>query len=326
MQILTHPYVPATVGRTIEGLQKLADKGGMPPCEGPRNPHWLGSALRWCQRNELTSDEARLLVEARLTRPAQPGEIERMASKVYSTDIEAQPRATRWPPRDDERLETLWREHPARVAEVIAASPIPVSQLPIPPINILGWLHAPGALIYLSHRKAVVGETKTLAEWQMDTGDISKWAMCVPNAMSKRVGTNGEGATSVRCRDTSCGFDGMLYAVAEPDFDDTVPLVQAGVNAQDLCASVILHRIPRERIVMIVDSAGKSLHAWLNVAGFSKSQREGFFQTGCLYGVDPAGRLPEQQFRLPNGTRWIQTNGGEAAAIQQVLYFNPQAL
>jgi len=150
--------------------------------------------------------------------------------------------------------------------------------------------------------------------------------MCVPNAMSKRVGVNQEGSRSVRCRDTSCGCDSMRYAVAEPDFDADVPLVREGLDPQHLSASVILNRIPRERIVMVVDSAGKSLHAWLNIKGLSKSQRDGFFQAGCVYGVDPAGRLPEQQFRLPNGTRHLQTDGGNTTAVQQVLYFNPKAL
>jgi len=298
----------------------------MPPCVGPRNPYWLGSALRWCKRNGLTIEEACHLVEAKLTRPAQPGEIERMASKVFSTDITVLPRSTFWPPRDDAKLEALWREHPATSADVVAASPIPISLQVIHPLDVLGLLHPKDALLYLSPQKEVTGEIKSIGEWRTDPGDIAGWSMCVPNAMSKRVGLNQEGSTSVRCRDTSCGYDGMRYAVAEPDFDADVPLVQAGVPPQHLSASVVLNRIPRERIVMVVDSGGKSLHAWLNVNGLTKSQRDGFFQRGCTYGVDPAGRLPEQQFRLPNGTRHIQTDGGDTVAVQRVLFFNPSAL
>jgi len=249
-----------------------------------------------------------------------------MAGKVYSTDISALPRSTYWPHRDDTKLEKLWREHPATPANVVIASPIPIAEQVFYPLDILALLHPEDALLYLSPRKEITGEIKTLAEWRVDHSDIACWAMCVPNAMSKRIGVNQEGSPSVRCRDTSCGFDGMRYAVAEPDFDADVPLVQAGVPPQHLSASVVLNRIPRERIVMVVDSGGKSLHAWLNVNGLTKSQRDGFFQRGCTYGVDPAGRLPEQQFRLPNGTRHIQTDGGDTLAVQRVLFFNPSAL
>jgi len=312
--------------RPLDELKNLADAWHMPPCEGPRNPHWLGSALRWCQQNDLTVEEACILVEAKLTRAAQPGEIERMAGKVYSTEVSTSPKSTFWPPRDDTKLERLWREHPATLADVMAASSIAMGGRADHPLAVLGWLHPAKTLIYLSPLKEKTGEIKPLAEWTADCRDITGWSMCVPNAMSKPVGINLEGRSSVRCRDTSCGFDAMRYAVAEPDFGSEVPLVQAGVNPQALSASVILHRIPRERIVMVVYSAGKSLHAWLNVKGLSQSQREGFFQAGRVYGIDPAGRLPEQQFRLPNGTRFIQAGCGVVAVRQQVLYFNPRAL
>jgi len=37
----------ASVSRSLDELNNLADTWRMPPSEGPRNPHWLGSALRW---------------------------------------------------------------------------------------------------------------------------------------------------------------------------------------------------------------------------------------------------------------------------------------
>ena len=326
MQNISKSEENTSISRSLDELKNLADTWHMPPCEGPRNPHWLGSALRWCQQNDLTIAEACILVEDGLTRPAQPGEMERMATKVYRTDVSALPRSTFLPPRGDGTLEELWREHPATPADVMSASPVAMSKRVDHPLDILGWLHPAEFLIYLAPRKEVTGESKTLAEWRNYQGDIASWSMCVPNRMSKRVGLNQDGKSSIRCRDTSCGFEGMKYAVAEPDFDADVPLVQAGVNPQHLSASVILHRIPRDRIVIVVDSGGKSLHAWLNVTVFSKSEREGFFQAGCVYGIDPAGRLPEQQFRLPNGTRHIPAGGGVGAVRQQVLYFNPSAL
>lgn len=298
----------------------------MPPCEGPRNPRWLGSALRWCQRNDLTVVEACILVKAKLTRTAHSGEVERMAAKVYSTDLSALPQAPYWPPRDDTKLAELWRDHPATLADVMTASPVVMAGRADHPLDILGWLHTAESLIYLAPQKEVIGESRTLLEWRNYPGDISQWSMCVPNAMSKRIGFNQDGQSSLRCRDASCGYDGMRFSVAETDYDADVPLVQAGVNPQALSASVILNRIPCERIIMVVDSGGKSLHAWLNVTGYSKSERDGFFQGGRAYGIDPAGRLPEQQFRLPNGTRYIPADGGVVAVRQQVLYLNPSAL
>lgn len=249
-----------------------------------------------------------------------------MAGKVYSTDGETLPRPLYSPPRDDAKLLALWAKRGKTVADVVAASPAPMSGRYDHVLDVLSWLHPQDALLYLSPRKEATGQIQTLAEWRNGAEDVSNWPMCVPNAMSKRIGVNKEGRNSVRCRDTSGGFEGMKYAVAEPDFGPEVPLIQAGLDPRDLSATVILNCIPRDTIVMVVNSGGKSLHAWLNVTGFTRVQREGFFQAGRIYGIDPAGRMPEQQFRLPNGNRRVQSAGGETLVCQQVLYFNPQAL
>ena len=73
-----------------------------------------------------------------------------------------------------------------------------------------------------------------------------------------------------------------------------------------------------DKLRMVVRSGGKSLHAWMDVHGMNAEELESLFRSLAPLGVDPRGRLPEQQFRLPNGYR------REKQARQSVIYWNPQ--
>jgi hypothetical protein len=87
-------------------------------------------------------------------------------------------------------------------------------------------------------------------------------------------------------------------------------------------AAIIWHLRSFGRLVMVVDSRGKSLHAWWHCHGEDESPgspMQRFMDYAIRLGADPAGRVLSQYFRMPNGTREKGENKGRR---QDVLYFN----
>jgi hypothetical protein len=78
--------------------------------------------------------------------------------------------------------------------------------------------------------------------------------------------------------------------------------------------------------VAVVDSAGKSLHAWFYVEGATEEQEgtlERFFAYAVSLGVDPRLWTRSQFVRMPNGTRRITGGVQHEPRRQSLLYFHP---
>ena len=137
--------------------------------------------------------------------------------------------------------------------------------------------------------------------------------------MRQRTGKTLDGrADRDRTKENSCDPNHMRFVVVEVDVPADDPLcVSLGRTPHDICASVILSQLDRDKLRMVVMSGGKSLHAWVEVAGMNAASIESFFRSLAPLGVDPRGRLTAQQFRLPNGYR------AEKQARQSVIYWNP---
>lgn len=91
---------------------------------------------------------------------------------------------------------------------------------------------------------------------------------------------------------------------------------------KDQAAAVIWHLAEKAkylRLVMVVDSGGKSLHGWFLVEGVAEEYVLKFFRYAVALGADPATWTRCQWVRMPGGTR---DNGKR----QVVLYFNPKPL
>lgn len=208
----------------------------------------------------------------------------------------------KWPMLNRETLAAFYQKNPATVSDLAGLEGIKPPEHPADILMRL-WRCGPEKLACMSEHPAAKDIIKTLGEWR--TLFVSHHQMVVPNPMT------GE---SARNRRTSCGFDAMRFIVAEPDIPTEVASF-IGARPQDICSSLILHLLPRPRLRMVVSSAGKSLHAWLACEDTTPTNRDAFFRKLAPYGIDRSGRLPEQQFRLPNGTR-----GGRQ---QSVLFFKP---
>ena len=81
---------------------------------------------------------------------------------------------------------------------------------------------------------------------------------------------------------------------------------------------MIIHKLGLQSVRMVVESGGKSLHAWVEAAGRTQEQIEQFYRVWRRFAVDWRGSLPEQQFRLPQGFR------ADKDKVQRVIYWSPE--
>lgn len=75
------------------------------------------------------------------------------------------------------------------------------------------------------------------------------------------------------------------------------------------------------RLIMVVDSGNKSLHAWFSVVGVTKEQLGKFKEEALALGCDPLPlNVPCQWVRMPNGPRKLADG---TLVRQRVIYFDP---
>jgi hypothetical protein len=102
-----------------------------------------------------------------------------------------------------------------------------------------------------------------------------------------------------------------------------VPLIAgwhaAGISIADACMALIMHLAKSAPLVLIVSSAGKSLHAWFRALGRDEAKLYAWMRYAVRLGACYSTWTPSQFVRLPDGTRYP----GERR--QEILYFNPEA-
>jgi hypothetical protein len=132
--------------------------------------------------------------------------------------------------------------------------------------------------------------------------------------MSAKTGRAKDGRLSAHCLDNT---GGRRHLVVEID-DKSI-----SKNHQ---AAIINYLADRAPLVAVVDSAGKSLHAWFCVEGAeeaSGSPLERFFAHAVALGADPRMWTLSQFARMPSGTRRITGGVVHEPRRQSLIYFNP---
>jgi len=136
----------------------------------------------------------------------------------------------------------------------------------------------------------------------------------VPSPMSARVGKTQDGRMSSHTKENT---GSRRFLVVEID-DKTI--------SKDQQAAIINHLASFAPLVAVVDSAGKSLHAWFYCNGATEElggTLERFFAYAVGLGADARLWTRSQFTRMPNGTRRV-TGGAEHEPRRQCLvYFNP---
>ena len=206
--------------------------------------------------------------------------------------------APTWPTRDENRI-----------AEIAAADPNALDKLrKSSPVQISPELHDPECLLerlFPGNPLICVGCSAHeffTAPRDSFKGILDAFQLITPSPMSALTGTRkSDGKPSAHCLSNT---GARAYLVVECDQGN-----------RDTQAAVIRHLATRAPLAMVVDSGGKSLHAWFHCKGQPEERLRGFFRVAVTLGGDPATWTRSQFVRMPLA---IRDNG----KLQAVHFFN----
>jgi hypothetical protein len=142
---------------------------------------------------------------------------------------------------------------------------------------------------------AQIHDCMMLSDW-IATERPGAWELIVPCEQQARTGTTAEGKESTHAL-SNCGE--RRYLVAEFDFPED-RWSEYGINRLDGQSALVLQLAKSHPLVMVVDSKGKSLHAWFKVR---KAEPESMFAEFLRLGACPTTLTKSQFVRMPDGTR-----------------------
>lgn len=304
---------------------------------------WLfNAANRLHDANVPAAEATESLAEAIYAadpRRVDRGEILRTVAKVWQGPVRAN--AGRWPslarpvkPRPMwSRIADIVRNGP-RMADLWEASPVRCDE-DMPDAEAIADMLFPGnPLLCVARHEPADAET---APREAFRGWLGASALIVPSPMKALTGLTQDGRESVRCLENT---GPRRFLVVEFDFKLTPPdklerltgdaledalvvnaMLATSLPSQDLCAALLWHlaTVHCGRLVAVVHSGGKSLHAWFNVQGVTEERLAAWFAVARRLGADPATWCPCQFVRMPEGRR---SNGRP----QHVVYLNPAKL
>jgi hypothetical protein len=167
--------------------------------------------------------------------------------------------------------------------------------------DVLPRLFRPGELVCAGHRS----ETALIRPLEDCLADAHFQQYIVVNPMRTTQGINKGGIPSSRCQSI---VGPRRYLVAE--FDD-----KTKTKAQQ--SKFVTRLAQLAPLVLVVDSGGKSLHAWFRVDGMPLRDQARFFAAACLLGADPSRWDTSGWLRMPGGLRIAD---GSPSIRQRILY------
>jgi hypothetical protein len=185
----------------------------------------------------------------------------------------------------------------------------------------------PEHVLICAGRALACAETRTKQDFY---GDLRWMQFIVPNPMKSMRGQTKLNTPSFRTLDNTSRRRFLVVECDPMAWKDLPSEAKALFGTEwdykrikrDECAAVIwyLSQIaPRFPLVMVVNSSGKSLHAWFFVEGADENEIRDFFRNAVALGADPMTWTPCQFVRMPGGLR-------DTGRRQQVVYFNSHAL
>ncbi len=260
----------------------------------------------------LSMEEAIAQITAAMPRSAMPAtEVEDAVRKAYQGDgwqpgtgekkFEMLPETQRaFITRGKDASEAAWQKR----------SPVPIPQEPSAKDAqvVLGAIWQADEVLYLGDTYGK--EVKTVREWQaeLEAGQPVP-PHVIPNSLKPDGGFTMDGKPSSRCDDAVASF---RYAVAEFD----------GLSKVDQLR--LWWGFESAPIVALIDSGGKSIHAWLRVdcldqAAWERDVEQTLFPRVLIpLGCDPACRNESRLSRMPGHYR------ADKNAWQRLLYLDPK--
>ena len=266
----------------------------------------------------LSEGEAEQRITQAMPRPPRRGEVERAISKAYSTTFTgtgttyAKPMKAKPLPKTREHFIQRGRENGGAEVDWFHRSP---SYLPDPrredALAVLRTLWRPSDLLFVGDRFGKKVEPVRDIIAKIEAGAPVPEHI-IPNPLCGVAVPNPKegGKLSARCDEAVVSF---WYAVCE--MDDLPRDAQLEFWAGFTSAP----------IVALVDSGGKSIHAWLwvdckNREAWARDVRAGLFGRVLIpLGCDPACQNESRLSRMPGHYRT------EKQAWQRLLYLNPEA-
>jgi hypothetical protein len=286
---------------------------------------------------------ARSIFDRYATRPVDDGEIQRQmgnARRVQSWGRISSPtcgqtaRIPRWPSANIVLIEQVVRAG-LSLSQLAANSPVPVTRFDTDNGELLNALF-PGNPLLCCSKFFDSHETRTLSSW----GSLSAFQFIVPSPMSRVWGKTKNDKPSQRCHDNTgprrflviefdfkiisendvCHTNGTTKVASSFEMSRMVArLNEDGFTVHDMCAALIGHIAGYIPPVMVVNSGGKSLHAWFYCADVEESTVRHFMRFAVYLGADSHTWSRCQFVRMPGG---IRDNGTH----QTIVYFNPEKL
>jgi hypothetical protein len=133
-------------------------------------------------------------------------------------------------------------------------------------------------------------------------GLLSQLSFIVPNEAISKTGLTQEGYESEHAKSQ---FPVRKYVVFEFDAE----------RDKDIQASIILWLASKCTLKLVVDSGGKSLHAWFSADGVGEETLLLTYNNLVRLGVDPRTYTGSQFVRMPDGLRNNITR-------QSIIYYN----
>jgi len=148
-------------------------------------------------------------------------------------------------------------------------------------------------------------DTRPAREWT----DPGACEFVVPNPMRKAWGLALAGHRSPKTLDNAARRRRWLVTEIDLYKDDEHPegaiLKRHGLSVHQMCWAVIeaLEALRLFPLVMVVDSAGKSLHAWWSVGHSREESQQAFMRRATALGADKVTWRNDQFVRMPGGVR-----------------------
>jgi hypothetical protein len=263
---------------------------------------WILASAGRCKFYGLTEHEAEsriMAFQGQTRRPIKRTEVTRAISKAYNSHFEPDkqynpPPKPKWEPSQTRPTRYRGKTNGATEYDVWESSPTIIDD-GVNQKMILEWLFPDSNGLVCVGKSAFEFHTARLDQFK----DLTKCQFIVPCYMTSKHGMTQDGKKSMHCLD-NCGE--RRYCVC--DFDEPASVDHPAIIMQ-------LKRV--FDLVMVLNSGGKSAHAWFNVPA---SEEDDFWEAAIAMGADPALMRNRSSFvRIPFGTR---DNGKE----QRVLYFD----
>ena len=295
-----------TTTHSQELPQFLRDMISSPPTHGEGVHQWLFRVARQLHHHRDHDEIAQLLEAATIDcgRTITRSEIEDAVTNSQAAawrpggaTTAIKPNRPKWPSINPDKIREIVWQDPFALARLDYFTPVTVSTDNHDPECLLERLFPGNPLLCVatSVKDAITALRKELPR-------LEKFSHIVPSAMSKPEGTNQQGKPSVRCLDN---VGPRSYLVTEFDQGD---------HGQQ--SAIIRHLSRFAPLVMVVDSAGKSYHAWWHCSGKDESATLKFFKYAVTLGADPATWTKCQLVRMPLGLR------PDPGRRQEVVFFD----